>query len=265
MSTSSVKEASESADFFRQKIDWLFKHYAPFSAIAAIFVYALGYFFFNGYLSGFGYSTDSMPQDYVAVVLRAFFLFVYFGLYTMDHVFGIVVAMLIVAVVALVAIAILYAALKFGAWLLDLVAAAVIARWKKLIPSRISAAHKPPGRIGRALVGSAMCVVFVAVRTVVLWIVLAIVVISPIGLAQHYGRHLAEEVIDRFVECKDRPRGDPVRKRCVEIDAGEQGKFVGDVVAGSTDLLLIFDGQRAHLLKRSDELKVVALVKKPLP
>lgn len=267
MSTSPAKEAPEVAKFFRPKIEWLFEHYAVLAALAATFLYALGYFFFDGYLSGFGYSMDAMPQDYVAVVLRAFFLFVYLWKYTLGHLFGLTVSTLIAAVAALVAIAALYAILKFCAWFLD----RLVTRWRRFVPRRIGAVHahrsdigEPPGRIDRAFAGGAVYLVAIALPAVVLWVWSALVVITFIGLAQHYGEYLAKEQIGKFMECEKRPFGDRMRKRCLEIDAGKQGQFVGDVVAGSPDLLLIFDGRRAHLLKRSDELEAIALVK-PLP
>jgi hypothetical protein len=263
MSTSSIKEASEDLGFFRPKMGWLLSHHAALAAIVAIFLYVVGYFYFNGYLSGFGYSMDAMPQDYVAIELRAFFIIVELSIYTWNHVFGIGVTALVLSAVALVAIAILYAALKISTLFLD----RIVIRWRKFFLWRIRAEHakrsaagKPPEKFDLAFARSVMyaAIVFPAV---VLWILLAVSMVSFIGLAQHYGRYLAGKKIDQFVECKDRPSVDSVHKRCVEIDAGEQGQFVGDIVAGSADLLLIFDGQRAHLLKRSDELKAVALVK----
>jgi len=267
MSTSSVKESPEDAAFFRPKIDWLLKHYTVLAAIAATFLYALGYFFFDGYLSGFGYSMDAMPQDHVAVVMRAFFFFVYVWIYTVSHVFGIGVATLIVAVAMLVAIAVLYAILKFCARFLD----RLVTRWRRFVPrcigaalARRSAAGEPPGILDRAFAWLVVFVAAIALPAVVLWVCWAFFVITFIGVAQYYGDYLAREQIRKFVKCEARPFGDRMSKRCVEIDAGKQGQFVGDVVAGSTDWLLIFDGNRARLLKRSDELKAVVLVK-PIP
>ena len=80
---------------------------------------------------------------------------------------------------------------------------------------------------------------------------LSVLFVLPIIGTHFYGKQVGRDEIRNFVECSDKKRS----QACATFTAGVGAPVAGEVVSGTNDLLLVFDGSAAYLLKRSNDLR----------
>jgi hypothetical protein len=222
------------------KVNWagsLLKNISLIMSVVATAGYLLGYWFFDGYLGGYGYSMRAMPHDYAAVMMELFMLLIHAG-----------------GALVLQEWRALFAALLVGC-VLTLYAALLL--W--LSSSAGAGKTRPGASIGER--GRAWLVVvfagFSPLATYVFVVLVFAALILPIAAASAFGKSVAQEEKANFLQCGNRSG----KSACVAFDEEGKPSVVGDVVAGTDALVLIYDGATAHLLKRGDNLRGSARVR----
>lgn len=215
----------------------LLKHVSLVMTTIATAGYLLGYWFFDGYLSGYGYSMRAMPHDYAAVMMELFLLFVHAGAALLREQWQA-----------------LFAALLIGCFLMFYAALLLFLSGSKYSDRKRSGASI--GERTRAW----LVVTFAGLSPIASYALLVsafILLFVPIVATNTFGKNVAKEEIANFLPCSNRVGKAP----CIAF--GEQGKpaIVGDVIAGTDGMVLVYDGTIAHLLKRADSLRGEARIR----
>lgn len=261
--------------------------------------YALGYFHFDGYLRGYHYSMRAMPQSYSDVMLETYFLFANLvGEVLVRH--DGILPWLVIAGIAITAVLAISAALvnifirsteenegvkwpshglcsfpknimKWGrlSWLPKLwksqpmVAIAGILRFVVLRPYSAFVrlltidSHRSKRLRRRTWFGLYLAAVGPYIGYFALFVIPALVFVAPALWARQYGEHLAKTEIERFQPCEKRTQA----PWCAPFKRGEF-TVTGVAIAGTEAQILIFDGQKAWLLNRTDDLVGEVTLKK---
>ena len=228
-------------------------------ATVGVLVYLISYWFFDGYLTRYGYSMRAIPHDYAAIMMESFLLVFH----------GLLVALSspswVYVLLALIGGMLIYLWLVLG---VGVVIGAAVKSWQvrrrlrlknggqwwvQVRPPTWLAAHLDPIKrmAAKSLVGALLPLLL----TAFLLCAGLVLVISVLG-AYRFGIWVASEEIKSFVSCDKRDVA-----RCATYKTKANATITGEVIAGTATTLLVFDGTNAYLLQRSDALSAESRAK----